>query len=1061
MKVRRLVVVLLWLSLTIPVSLRSQSAPSTEVTLFDEAFTRAVGAPVQERRVLLVPTVAKAPFTVHVTNGAASTTRVTSARISLNGAAIVGPAEMKQGVSNIVRSIGLLTSNTLEVELAGEPGSSITIRITGRVDGDRLLQQTTLGLGSAGGSLSLPGIATVQVPPNAVANATVEMTSVDSAFVKFLATRIDQSISLLDVPALRIKSSVPFTNQLELRLRVTNLAGSVPVGRRITFVVLERHFGANGESIDTISPVGGRLCGSDFACVTLSPDWFLPVNPADPNDPVIQLALATRPTRLPQQGQFHVWQVQGLAPVGTVDQTTTGQVSFGATFQLTKNFTFSSPLGQIIAGCRPGGPDPCISNFSPVPGPVPNTCERIYGTNLCIIDGFFRGEPGPNGRFHPHKSVDLRTLDRTGSTEQAIYPVMSGRVGGRVTQTTVGTGGYLFWVQHDSTIAAAAERNGPGLITGYMHLKACTPEAACLPPTGTVVDPNTQMTTSDSTGVIAGHLHIQSSFEGQNLDTEPLLADDLTLFLKPDPNDGSGVRLRLHFASNQGAYLDSPSQSVLGLTTQFQAGLTGAELSTLCPNAIACVITAELALFGDRFGGDRELAEWTVAVRRQPVISSLLAQPTSVTAGGQSTVSVVASDPDGDPLTYAWTTTCGSLSASAGGGSKVFTAPSASGNCRVSVTVTDTTGSSATKNVDIAVNAVPTAITTYTSESLFNSAAGPNQTASFNIFPTGFLPQTVLQMGSVTVTLTNSGSAPIFAPPAAGFSTKFLSTGVQDGSNNVLIDLPFGTKAVGMKVSGSSAIAITAIDENGGTAVTHPSGLPQIDFRGFSSQANIWRIRISSPLNPQSTPIVQIGDITFASQSTSPPAVPQVLTTTYGPNASFQLGTGTAWAIGGPGNASAAVSYVNATATFVRLERFRFAANWFSGTSILNVGLWVGSSDLNSATLLESFVFTTTATQSPRTFTAFSDTRPLISPGETIFITLSVPGAPGTIWGWHWNNQGQTGYLARFGTDHWFVAPGQTPAFEILGTQVSPVPAGSQEVLSSSPRDKANRVRRK
>jgi hypothetical protein len=155
----------------------------------------------------------------------------------------------------------------------------------------------------------------------------------------------------------------------------------------------------------------------------------------------------------------------------------------------------------------------------------------------------------------------------------------------------------------------------------------------------------------------------------------------------------------------------------------------------------------------------------------------------------------------------------------------------------------------------------------------------------------------------------------------------------------------------------------------------------------------------------------------------------------FGPGDTYQGSTGTAWAVGDGGNGSNAVSFVNPSTTAVELREFRFAANWFSGINTLNVGFWGGSTDLNSATLLESFTFSANAFRVPQIFTAVSSVRPLLLPGQTYFITLSVPGAPTTIWGWQWNDQGQNGFLARFGTDPWFAETVVTPVFDVSGPE--------------------------
>jgi hypothetical protein len=94
-------------------------------------------------------------------------------------------------------------------------------------------------------------------------------------------------------------------------------------------------------------------------------------------------------------------------------------------------------------------------------------------------------------------------------------------------------------------------------------------------------------------------------------------------------------------------------------------------------------------------------ANVTVA-NRNPVISSLTANPTSVYTGETSTITCTATDPDGDtPLTYAWTKTGGTISGS--GSSVTYTAPNTAGTYTITVTVSDGKGGSATRSVDINV----------------------------------------------------------------------------------------------------------------------------------------------------------------------------------------------------------------------------------------------------------------------------------------------------------------------------------------------------------------------
>jgi hypothetical protein len=72
---------------------------------------------------------------------------------------------------------------------------------------------------------------------------------------------------------------------------------------------------------------------------------------------------------------------------------------------------------------------------------------------------------------------------------------------------------------------------------------------------------------------------------------------------------------------------------------------------------------------------------------KPPTITSLTPSATEVTRGGSCTISCVASDPDGDALTYSWSATGGSISGN--GSSVTWTAPDAVGTYSVTVTVSD------------------------------------------------------------------------------------------------------------------------------------------------------------------------------------------------------------------------------------------------------------------------------------------------------------------------------------------------------------------------------------
>jgi len=86
-----------------------------------------------------------------------------------------------------------------------------------------------------------------------------------------------------------------------------------------------------------------------------------------------------------------------------------------------------------------------------------------------------------------------------------------------------------------------------------------------------------------------------------------------------------------------------------------------------------------------------------------PVISNINA-PSSVETDQTTTITCIASDPDGDPLTYYWTKTGGIIIGS--GSTITWRAPSTAGNYTVSCTVSDGKGEEDSESVNISVGDV-------------------------------------------------------------------------------------------------------------------------------------------------------------------------------------------------------------------------------------------------------------------------------------------------------------------------------------------------------------------
>lgn len=164
------------------------------------------------------------------------------------------------------------------------------------------------------------------------------------------------------------------------------------------------------------------------------------------------------------------------------------------------------------------------------------------------------------------------------------------------------------------------------------------------------------------------------------------------------------------------------------------------------------------------------------------------------------------------------------------------------------------------------------------SELEFRNWFSATQTVGFAQLPTSGVLPTNLQLGPVNVLLTQAGSSFIFDPADVsfpfGFASRFLSTGVKDGENNVLITFPVGTRGGGMRFASVYPVTFTATSRDGQT-VTELLSSSTVRFVGFVDTSGLRSVRISSP-PATNTPIVNIENIilgaTLAPPSSTNPA---------------------------------------------------------------------------------------------------------------------------------------------------------------------------------------------
>lgn len=351
-------------------------------------------------------------------------------------------------------------------------------------------------IGASGGTIELPGVATITVPPDTVQSAAIELAVQDRPeFDTLLANLPDYSS--LNLPRLRIKSSAPLNRPIYLKVPISST--QVALGQTVTVLALEESSEDGEAGMVELTSIDASICEKGNAvCATIIPAAFMPV-PLDPEDPVINLMLATAP---PTANTDALWTVppSSISPQGLIQPT--GTVTFGATLRLMKTFSFAqnTPLME----------QPLITS--------PYLMSRM-------------GVAGKVGKAH--KGIDLRS-----QLPRAIYPVLPGSVEsktnwGTSTQDCDHVGGPPVVPPAIPTIYGVKVAHTGIAATRYLHTQQN--------PISSAGDVTTQqIATSDTSGTCDPHLHFDVYFPDsvRQIDPRPLLLNDMSLYLlPPDPGD--------------------------------------------------------------------------------------------------------------------------------------------------------------------------------------------------------------------------------------------------------------------------------------------------------------------------------------------------------------------------------------------------------------------------------------------------------------------------------------------------------------------------------------------
>jgi len=128
---------------------------------------------------------------------------------------------------------------------------------------------------------------------------------------------------------------------------------------------------------------------------------------------------------------------------------------------------------------------------------------------------------------------------------------------------------------------------------------------------------------------------------------------------------------------------------------------TGASVNWTAPDSVGSSYNVTVTVTDGRGGEVMKQVTITVRYNMPPTITSLVADAVWTTPSGNLQVTCNATDPDGDELSYEWSTTGGDIS---GTGAVVsWNAPEEVGMYDVTVVVTDGHGSSATRTLSTSV----------------------------------------------------------------------------------------------------------------------------------------------------------------------------------------------------------------------------------------------------------------------------------------------------------------------------------------------------------------------
>jgi hypothetical protein len=273
-----------------------------------------------------------------------------------------------------------------------------------------------------------------------------------------------------------------------------------------------------------------------------------------------------------------------------------------------------------------------------------------------------------------------------------------------------------------------------------------------------------------------------------------------------DPN--AGDTLTYSWTATSGTF-SAPSAASSTWTAPATAGTYPITLSVKDQTGATVTLQANVVVNASNATGK---AHVTATMNTWPVVSKVTGTPNYLVKGSQTLLTAVASDPDRDPITYAWTSTCAGTFTNTQVPTPGFTLASTETNtsCTLSVAVADNRGGSTSGSLTLPVGQPTAALAPAIGKTVQSTqSVGATDTVSMTVNATDpqGLPMTfswTASDGTLGTPVNVAGSSQVvWTPPAAAASSWLVTATVTDSSGAA------ATKTFSIKPTSCFGVAAT------------------------------------------------------------------------------------------------------------------------------------------------------------------------------------------------------------------------------------------------------------